>query len=230
MAGTRHITSMRNASSIRLLSWNLLYKTGADVDDVARLVEKYDPDLVLMQEADPRLDPLPTRLGGHYERRQMGNRKHGPAVWSRHEFEDLETVALPRATRIDLPFPIFRRVADRVALVIRLQNLSFANVHLDHGQRANRRQLYHLVAARAGIDVIAGDFNALGSTRLPGFEDVGPRSATHLAKGVVPARLDRCLARNLIATRAEALARGKSDHRPILVDLEPLHSTVGTPR
>lgn len=107
-----------------------------------------------------------------------------------------------------------------LALVVRVKNLCFANVHLDHGQLANRRQIRHLVAARVGIDVVAGDFNALGSMHLPGFEDVGPRSATHFVKGVVPVRIDRCLVRNMVATRVEALAPGKSDHRPILIDLE----------
>lgn len=211
---------MRNPNSTRLLSWNLLHGSGATADDVARLVEQHEPDLVLMQEAGPRLDVLPACLGGNYERCVMGRRGHGPAVWSRHAFEDLETVALPRARWIDLPVPVFRSLADRVALVVRVKRLCFANVHLDHGQIANRRQIRHLLAARVGIDVVAGDFNALGSTRLPGFNDVGPRRATHFAKGVVPVRIDRCLVRNMVATRAEALARGKSDHRPILIDLE----------
>lgn len=211
---------MRTATTIRLLSWNLLHGSGADADDVARLVEAHDPDLVLLQEADPRLDALPACLGGNYQRARMVHRKHGPAAWSRNTFEELEMVALPRATRLDLPVPVFRMLADRVALVVRVKDICFANVHLDHGQAANRRQLRHLLAARAGIDVIAGDFNALGSTHLPGFADVGPRRATHFAKGIVPLRIDRCLARTMVATRAKALARGKSDHRPILIDLE----------
>ena len=205
---------------MKLLSWNLLHGPGADMDDVARLVEEHDPDLLLMQEAGPKLDGLKARLGGSYERCQMGQRGHGPAAWSRHEFEDLEIVALPQATRVDLPVAIFRSLADRAALVVRVKDICFANVHLDHGQIANRRQIRHLVAVRAGSDVIAGDFNAFGSTRLPGFEDVGPRATTHFAKGVVPLRIDRCLARNMVAARADALARGKSDHKPILVDLE----------
>lgn len=211
---------------MRLLSWNLLHGSGAEADDVARLVETHNPDVVLMQEAGPRLDTLQACLGGHYSRRQMGHRKHGPAAWSRHQLENLETIALPRATKFDFPVPIFRTVADRVALLFRVNDICFANVHLDHGQIANRRQIHHLVAARAGIDVIAGDFNALGSTRVPGFEDVGPRTATHIAKGIVPVRIDRCLTRNMAAIRAEALARGKSDHRPILVDLEPTNMRI----
>ena len=115
-----------------------------------------------MQEAGSRLDALPARLGGHYERRQMGHRKHGPAERQLHAFDDVATIALPRATKVDLPFPVFRSIAERVALVVSVNNLSVANVHLDHGQIANRRQLRHLVAAQAGIDVVVGDFNAFG--------------------------------------------------------------------
>ena len=208
---------------MRLLSWNLLHGSGAEAEDVARLVEAHNPDVVLMQEAGPRLDTLQARLGGHYARRQMSNRKHGPAAWSRHKLEELEIIALPRGTRLDFPVPIFRSIADRVALLTRVNGICFANVYLDHGQIANRRQLRHLVAVRDGIDVIAGDFNALGSTRVPGFEDVGPRTATHFTKGFVPVRIDRCLIRNMVAIWAVALARGRSDHRPILVDLDLMH-------
>ena len=215
---------MRNSNATRLLSWNLLHGSGAETDDVARLVEEHKPDVVLIQEAGTRLDTLQARLGGHYARRQMGHREHGPAVWSSHQLEDLETIALPRATRFDFPVPIFRTVADRLALLVRVNDICFANVHLDHGQIANRRQIRHLVTTRGAIDVVAGDFNALGTTRVAGFEDVGPRTATHIAKGIVPVRIDRCLTRNIKAIRAEALARGKSDHRPILMDLEPMNT------
>lgn len=96
-------------SGTRLLSCNLLHGSGAETDDVARLVEKHKPDVVLMQEAGTRLDTLQQRLGGHYARRQMGHREHGPAVWSSHQLEDLETIALPRATRFDPDFPNRRR-------------------------------------------------------------------------------------------------------------------------
>lgn len=67
-----------------------------------------------------------------------------------------------------------------------------------------------------------GDFNALGTLSLPGFADVGPRCATHRVKGLVPLRLDRCLIRGLRCTNSALLAYGKSDHRPILMDLEPI--------
>ena len=60
-----------------------------------------------------------------------------------------------------------------------------------------------------GLDLVMGDFNALGPTSLVGFRDVGPRRATHRAYGIVPVRLDRCLARGLRCTAATALAFGK---------------------
>jgi len=55
---------------------------------------------------------------------EMAHRRHGPATWSRHPFEDLQTVARPPATRIDLPVPVFRTLADRVALVVRVRNIA----------------------------------------------------------------------------------------------------------
>ena len=98
-------------------------------------------------------------------------------------------------------------------------SLEVANVHLDHGQLANRRQLRHLLERHERLDMVIGDYNALGRISLPGFADVGPRRTTHMAYGLVPLRLDRCLARGLRCTAATALDYGRSDHRPILLEL-----------
>jgi len=203
---------------MRVLSWNLLKRSGASAADIGRLVERHRPDLVLLQEATQTIDALPGLVGGHYVRRAMDGRNHGPAAWSAQPFE-AATTALPPATRLDLPVPIFRATAFRVALVIRLGSLEVANVHLDHGQLANRRQLRHLLDSHKRLDMVIGDYNALGTTALPGFTDVGPRRATHWAYGFVPLRLDRCLVRGLSCTAATALDYGRSDHRPILIEL-----------
>lgn len=204
---------------MRVLSWNLLRKAGAGVDDIRRLVEAHRPDLLLLQEATAGIDALPVALGGSYVRQAMEGRGHGPAAWSPHPFA-ATTVALPLAGRLDLPLPVLRLVARRIALVVGLDGIEVAGVHLDHGQRANRRQLRHLLASRPELDAVIGDYNALGPTSLPGFADVGPRRTTHRAYGLVPLRLDRCLVRGLRSTGATALAYGASDHRPILVDLD----------
>ncbi len=207
---------------MRILSWNLLKADGAGVPDVVRLVERHRPDLLLLQEATEAIEALPGVLGGHFARAPMPGRDHGPAAWSPLPFE-VDTVALPCAGRLDLPVPIFRAVLPRLALVLRQDALQVANVHLDHGQRANRRQLRHLHHRLPRLDLVVGDFNALGRTGLPGFRDIGPRCATHRAYGIVPVRLDRCLARGLRCTAATALAFGRSDHRPILVELAADH-------
>ena len=223
------ITSIRNSTApaaisamkpVRILSWNLLKTRGATTDDIGRLIEQHNPDLVLMQEATAAIDQLPGLIGGHYAREPMPGRIHGPAAWSRQHFEALG-ITLPVAGRLDLPVPIFRAVFPRLALIVRLGQLQIATVHLDHGQRANRRQLRHLLAIHPQLDVVVGDFNALGATDLPGFTDAGPRVATHRAHGLLPLRLDRCLVRGLRCTASDALAYGRSDHRPILLDLVP---------
>ena len=205
---------------MRVLSWNLLRTGGARVPEVARLAERHRPDLLLLQEATAAIDALPGLLGGHFVREAMPGRDHGPAAWSPSPFE-AATMALPCAGRLDLPVPIFRAVLPRLALVVRQDGVQAANVHLDHGQRANRRQLRHLLDHLPGLDLLVGDFNALGPTRLAGFRDVGPRRATHRAYGLVPLRLDRCLVRGLRCTATTALAFGSSDHRPILIELRP---------
>ena len=205
---------------MRILSWNLLKARGAVGGDIRRLVDAHRPDLLLMQEATGQIDTLPELLGGSYVRKAMQQRNHGPAAWSPVPFESI-AVPLPLASRLDLPVAVLRLVQPRIALIVRLGGIEFATVHLDHGQFANRRQLRHLLDSRPGLGVVIGDFNALGPTRLPGFTDAGPRRTTHLAYGVVPLRLDRCLVRGLRATRAQALAYGASDHRPILIDLVP---------
>ena len=204
--------------SMRILSWNLLRTGGAEVDDIRRLVDAHHPDLVLMQEATALIDALPDRLGGNYRRAPMHRRDHGLAAWSSRPFTS-KTVALPLATRLDLPVPVFRVVEQRIALIVHIDAIELATVHLDHGQLANRRQLLHLLDVCPRLHALIGDYNALGATNLPGFTDIGPRSSTHRAYGIVPVRIDRCLIREPNDASAVALAYGASDHRPILVEL-----------
>ena len=206
------------AGPMRILSWNLLRRNGAGVGDISRLVDVHHPDLVLMQEATAAIDALPRRLGGNYVRETMHRRSHGPAAWSLYPFTST-TVTMPLATRLDLPVPVFRLVEPRISLVVRIDVIELATVHLDHGQLANRRQLRHLLSARPELHALIGDYNALGPTNLPGFTDVGPRCTTHRAYGIAPVRIDRCLVRKPHEASAIALPYGASDHRPILIDL-----------
>ncbi len=88
----------------------------------------------------------------------------------------------------------------------------------------NRRQLRRaasaLTATGAYKAAVMGDYNLVGPALLPGFTDAGPRRSTHRMSELVPLRIDRCYVRGLACERAEVLGRGRSDHRPILVELQ----------
>ena len=199
---------------MKVISWNVLRLTGAAAEDVATLVERHRPDLLLLQEATEELSELPRLVGGFLFREPMERRIYGLAMWSPH--------ALPKPRAFRLPASqVPGRVPPRIAQIVNLGGVDFANVHLSHGQFLNRLQLFRIASALGGPAAIIGDYNAVGPIALPGFRDVGPRQPTHS----LPFRLDRCMARGLGCAHPKVLARGPSDHHPILLDLQiaPAH-------
>lgn len=204
---------------MKVVSWNLLRLTGAAVEDVAKLVDIQKPDILLMQEATQHIEALPGLVGGHFYRLSWLGRIHGLAVWSPIHFPRPVALSLP-ASRLP------GRLPRRRAQIIQMGEITFANVHLSHGQLLNRRQLARIAAALQGKpSAIIGDYNAVGPVYLPGFADVGPREPTHLSGNVMPVRLDRCLAHRLVCSMADALDFGPSDHRPIRLELRVADST-----
>lgn len=194
---------------IRILSWNLLHEVGAQVQDVVALIEAVKPDIVLMQEAVAGLSALTDRLGGYYARFALPERVHGLACWSRHPFSRAPV-------RCRLPSGLIVR---RHAQIIDFGSFSIANVHLSHGQILNRRQLRHLVPMLRNQAIIMGDFNLVGPTLLPQFQDVGPRAPTHRMAEIFPIRIDRCLVRGMHLMTHQILPNFSSDHHPIFVKL-----------
>jgi len=200
----------RQSAPIKVISWNLWHRGRALLDDLASLIEAEKPDLLFVQEAKQMLEGLGDRVGGHVHWQPMQRRVYGLAAWSPHQLQDLQSVPLPVS-----PFPL--RVPPRLAQVVNLDGITFANVHLSHGQVLNRRQLLTVAHATSGHTVIIGDCNAVGHIWLTGFDEVGPMEHTHK----LHTRLDRCLVRNLVCQRARVLDRGPSDHHPIEVLLQP---------
>ena len=198
---------------MRIISWNLLRLTGAAVEDVAELVTREKPDVLLVQEATKAIEALPSLVGGNFHRLSWLGRIHGLGVWSPSH--------MPRPTALSLPASrLPGRLPRRRAQIVTAGDITLANVHLSHGQLLNRRQLARIAAALRGRpSAIIGDYNAVGPVTLPGFVDVGPREPTHLASNMVPVRLDRCLAHGLTCRAAAALDFGPSDHRPIRLEL-----------
>lgn len=197
---------------VRVASWNLLRRVGATAPDVARLIESYHPDLLLLQEATEEISALPELVGGHFFHHPMQKRIYGLAAWSPHEFPPTSALHLPMSV---LP----ARVPRRVAQIVKFHGIAFANVHLSHGQFLNRFQLHHIAYALEGPAVIMGDFNAVGPIVMPEFRDIGPRQWTHRASNVISLRLDRCMAREVRCMAAAVLDKGPSDHHPILMEL-----------
>jgi len=203
---------IRRKGTLKVVSWNLLRRTGAAVEDVAALVEQHRPDLLLMQEATAPLKALPSLVGGCFYGEPMPGRIHGPAAWSPHDLPQPEILPLPESR---MP----GRVPPRVAQIVRIGGITLANVHLSHGQILNRRQLIRIARSIEGAAAVVGDYNAVGPVLLPGFRDVGPRQPTHALHNVLTFRLDRCLVRDVLCAEARVLERGRSDHRPIVIEL-----------
>lgn len=197
---------------MKILSWNLLYRKGAAAADVANLIEEHTPDLVLLQEATTGIRGLPSHAGGRFYELPWKGKTYALAAWSAQGELEVSSLELP-FSRVPGKFP------PRVAQIIKFEGMSIANVHLSHGQLLNRRQLRKIARSIDGPLAIIGDFNAVGLVLLRGFKDVGPKRITHMAKRVVPFRLDRCVVRDLTCSNVRALKRGPSDHRPMLLTL-----------
>ncbi len=197
---------------MKVISWNLLRLIGAAVEDVALLVEEHRPDLLLLQEATKEMENLPNLVGGHFYRHPMPRRIHGLAAWSPKHLHPPKALPLPVS-------PMPGRVPPRIAQLVQLSDITFANVHLSHGQVLNRLQLTRIARNMEGPAAVIGDYNAWGPTVLHGFRDVGPREATHIQQNLLRFRLDRCLVRGLTCASARTLKKGKSDHRPIMLEL-----------
>ena len=200
------------AGPVRVVSWNLLRRIGARVEHVAQVVHQHHPDLLLLQEATEEICKLPSLVGGHFFRHPMHRRIYGLAAWSPSPF--------PPASPLRLPYSVLPgRVPPRDALIVKFGGISFANVHLSHGQFLNRWQLLHIADSLEGPAAIIGDFNAVGPILMAGFKDIGPRQNTHKASNLIALRLDRCVARGLDCTASEVLDKGASDHHPIVLTL-----------
>jgi endonuclease/exonuclease/phosphatase (EEP) superfamily protein YafD len=194
---------------MKIISWNLLHRFGATLDQIKRLIVLERPDLLLMQEATDLIDPLPSEIGGHYVRNALPGRRHGLAAWSPLPLRHPPTTLALQSGMI----------VRRLCQIIDLGDFTVANVHLSHGQLLNRRQLRHISRMLPTRAAILGDCNLLGPSLLPGFRDVGPRQPTHAAGAILPLRIDRCFVRGLQCEGAGTFDWGASDHRPIVVHL-----------
>lgn len=194
---------------MKIISWNLLHRSGATIDEIIHLIRDEKPDLFLMQETTDQMDSLPHRIGGYYLRDPHPGRNHGLASWSREPF--VEPPSLLRLQR--------GVIFDRVCQIVQNGDFIVANVHLSHGQLLNRRQLARICHLLPSHAAVLGDCNLIGPPLLPGFRDVGPRQGTLVIDGIASLRLDRCFVRGIHCESSKVLIKGSSDHQPIMVHL-----------
>jgi endonuclease/exonuclease/phosphatase (EEP) superfamily protein YafD len=194
---------------MKIISWNLLHRSGATIDEIIQLIHRESPDLLLMQESTAQIDSLPKRIGGFYLRDPHPGRHHGLASWSRAPFVEPPSL-LKLKTGV---------IFDRICQIVQIGGFVIANVHLSHGQVLNRLQLSRICQLLPPRAAVLGDCNLIGPPLLRDFRDVGPRQGTHGIEGIGSLRLDRCFVRGLNCEASETLVRGSSDHQPIVVTL-----------
>lgn len=181
---------MGGAGDVTVVSWNALGSQGMDVPAVADALDRFAPDIVLLQEVQRRqLGALGTAMGRIHAGWRL---KHWPirvpaeglGILARVPLVDLRVQPLARRWRF---WSWRRRIALHVALVVDEKPVRVVNVHLGAGvgvaERA--RQVHALLEAAPHARVIAGDLNASpGASELApfaalGYEDVEQRVRGH---------------------------------------------------
>ena len=66
----------RPMTRLKIISWNLLHRSGAVAEDICELIEDEKPDLFLMQEATTAIESLPDHVGGQFYKQPWPGRKH----------------------------------------------------------------------------------------------------------------------------------------------------------
>lgn len=199
--------------SFRILTWNLLHKDGASLEEIQYLLDYTQADILLMQEARSFTANLLKEKEGMFHRLALKYYRHGTACWSRFPFID---------SPYQQPLPsgsLVQRHAQILNFSLDHKVLSLANVHLSHRQWLNRKQLRATGQKLGKHAAIIGDFNMVGPSLLKEFQDTGPYQATHKMLNFLPLRLDRCLIKGLIKEEAKIFPRFGSDHHPILLKL-----------
>jgi endonuclease/exonuclease/phosphatase (EEP) superfamily protein YafD len=197
---------------LKVISWNLLCLTGAGVEDVAALVKRHHPDLLFLQEAIEEMVDLPALVGGYFFREPLEGRTYGLAVWSPHPLLRPYALSLPVSQ-------VPGRVPPRVAQIVQLGNVTFANVHLSHGQFLNRRQLMHIANTLDGPAVIVGDYNAIGpASRMSDRANPHTVRMTSFPSALIAAWREVCAVRMLGCWRAglPTIIRSCSNYIPCL--------------
>ena len=141
---------------LKVLSVNVSYRQFLE-RRLLEIVREADPDIVVVQELTPHAERVLAdldKLFPHY-RKFPADRQYGIGLWSRHELESGETIALGRLPAIEArvrgPSGSFTVIGVHLSAPVTRRRAA-----------ARNQQLAELAARSNGVDeplIVAGDFN-----------------------------------------------------------------------
>ena len=224
-------------NTVRALTWNIHGTFGRnprfDLARVVALIDRWDPQIVALQEVDSRrdggIDPfeyLQRELGEHgigAKSITTADGEYGQMLISRWPMSETEIHDLsyperePRraiATRIETPYGPLRVVATHLGLSV-------------HERREQAEKLIAIAGNSAVPTIVMGDFNDwlwVGSVRKALSRELPGRTRFRTFPSFFPLlRLDRIYCRPQRRVRRllhRPRARAVSDHLPVIADLQ----------
>jgi endonuclease/exonuclease/phosphatase family metal-dependent hydrolase len=226
--------------SVRIMTWNIHGAVGCnprfDLAQVVKLIRRWDPDVVALQEVDSRrkipgvenpFAVLQHALGRHgigAKSIVTADGEYGQMLISRWPMHDTEVhdISLPEReprraikTDIDTPGGPLRIVATHLGLAIR-------------ERRGQARALLDLAGATSATTVVLGDFNDwfwAGSVRSVLAGALPAWTGYRTFPSVFPLlRLDRVYCRPrqaLVSSWVDRSAKHISDHLPVITEVRP---------
>ncbi|MEI2384857.1 endonuclease/exonuclease/phosphatase family protein [Breoghania sp. JC706] len=233
------MSEARKGGIVRLMTWNIHGGIGPDgqfdLERIASLIRRHDPDIVALQEIDTRgrgIDCLAPLKELHEERGHWREARtieapdghyYGHAILSRWPIRDSVLHDLSFAGReprsaIDA---IVESPGGALHLISAHLGLKLAE------RRMQARKLATLAGNPRGLTTVAlGDFNdwfTVGAVRRAMREVLPVRTMVKTFPARFPLlRLDRIYCRtprNLVSAWTDAEARGSSDHLPVIADI-----------
>jgi endonuclease/exonuclease/phosphatase family metal-dependent hydrolase len=224
------------AAMVRVLTWNIHGTFGRnprfDLAQVVELIDRWDPQIVALQEVDSRRDKdinafefLQRELGEHgigAKSITTADGDYGQMLISRWPMAGTEIHDLsyperePRraiATRIETPQGPLRIVATHLGLSI-------------HERRAQAEKLIAIAGSEPIVTILMGDFNDwfwVGSVRKAISRAFPGRTRFRTFPSICPMlRLDRIYCRPqgaFVDCWTDRNARAHSDHLPVIADV-----------
>ncbi|WP_236696692.1 endonuclease/exonuclease/phosphatase family protein [Rhodopirellula islandica] len=228
---------------LKVLSYNIHHGEGTDskldLNRLAKIIQKVDPDLVALQEVDQntrrtgvvnQIEVLAAQTGlfGQFAKQlDYGGGEYGQAILSKHPIQAFKVHWLPGEPDRE------RRIVGVAEFQIHGNTFLFGTTHLHHARvdlrEGQTRELDRLFAQGTLPMILAGDFNASPDSQAIQMLQQEWRMATSEPMPTFPAesptrQLDYVVVRPANSWRIvkamvldEPLA---SDHRPVLVELE----------